>query len=325
MAFTQPNSVAATHTEQAYGFGQELEEIANASGLFPRKCVLYGALVTDNATGLQIDVSEAVLLREGNLYYEPLTQGIAASTADGSNPRIDYVVYDVSGAAFQINAGTAAASPVPPAVDADQILLAELYIPASATTLTTGNIIDKRLIGTTPPDIDTLYVDTDNGTDPGASGWVGWGRTWETAYATMSAAVTDAAVDDTIYVRGTYAAFTLTKRVIVIGTDEANSSAFARTTSSSGTLAWKDGVVQVTGANTISLPDADDYEGKNFFIQRHSTSFSVTIQPGTFSIVKDGTFYEGTAVLATDGAAIGLYSDGTDWFVAGDRGTVTYT
>lgn len=324
MGYTQPNDGTATYGPQEQGFGQEQEILATAGGLYPIKCVLDGAAPTDGSTGLEVDVAAGVLWYNGSCYYEAGAT-VTCGTADGTNPRMDYVVYDQSAAAYQVVAGTAAAAPDPPLLTADQILIAEVYIPTSATVLSSDEIIDKRIVGATPPDIDVWYVDTDNGLDPGASTWAGHGRTWDFAYKTMSACNTDAAVDDLVYIRGTYAAFTLTKALRVIGTDEANSAVFSKVTATARTLTWREGVLQVTGAVTITLPDADDYEGKNYLIQRRHATNTVTIQPGTFSIVKDGTFNEGTAVLDTDGAAVGLYSDGTDWHVAGDRGTVTYT
>lgn len=324
MGFTQPNDGGGTYTEQEYGFGQEWEEIAASAGVLPLKCVIDGAAPTDGASGLQVDVAAGVLWYNGKPYYEAAAT-VTATTADGSNPRIDYVVYDQSAAAYQFVTGTAAASPNPPTLTADQVLIAEVYVPAAATTLAAANIIDKRVVSYTPASTEVWYVDTDNGTDPGASTWAGWGKEWRFAYSTIALAVADAAVGDTIRVRGAFSTYVLTKQVQIVGEDQVNSSAFARTISAAATLDWRHGVVKVTGATTITLPDADDYEGRSFFIQRDDASNNVTVQPGTFDIVKDGTTYTGTAVLADDGAAIGIYSDGTDWIVSGDRGTVTYT
>ncbi len=80
-----------------------------------------------------------------------LTKTIAA--ADPTNPRYDRVVFEVKDAfyaggvnAAQINVyqGTPSGSPAEPAIPADAIELARITVPAAATSIVTGNILDRR-------------------------------------------------------------------------------------------------------------------------------------------------------------------------------------
>lgn len=79
---------------------------------------------------------------------------LAAAPASGSN-RIDLVIAQVratdldSGAnndfLFSTVTGTAAASPVAPAVPANAIALASVYVPGASASVVAGNITDRRL------------------------------------------------------------------------------------------------------------------------------------------------------------------------------------
>lgn len=76
---------------------------------------------------------------------------VTATTADATNPRRDLVYYDQNGA-VGIAAGTPVAvssttGPVPPALAATQIAVAELYVAAQATTIAAGDIVDRRQAG----------------------------------------------------------------------------------------------------------------------------------------------------------------------------------
>jgi hypothetical protein len=76
---------------------------------------------------------------------------LTVATADPSNPRVDLVcayVSDVgtssSFGAVEIITGTPGASPSPPSAPANSISLAQVTVPAGATSVTSGNITDKR-------------------------------------------------------------------------------------------------------------------------------------------------------------------------------------
>lgn len=77
----------------------------------------------------------------------------AIAAADPTNPRIDVVVARVKDAeqgvagnvwALEVVTGTPAASPVAPSIPADSLKLAHVAVAAAASSVTSGNITDKR-------------------------------------------------------------------------------------------------------------------------------------------------------------------------------------
>lgn len=88
----------------------------------------------DFVSGLQFTVGAATYIIQGTQYTSPLTT-LTASAADPTNPRIDIVAVNSSGAAVIIQ-GTAAADPVAPDVDpTTQLELTFYLLPAAATVL----------------------------------------------------------------------------------------------------------------------------------------------------------------------------------------------
>ncbi len=85
-------------------------------------------------SGLDLVVSASEYLIQG-VGYDSLETPLTATTADGTNPRIDVVVVDSSGAA-SIIAGTPAANPAKPDVDPEtQLELTFFLVAAGATAL----------------------------------------------------------------------------------------------------------------------------------------------------------------------------------------------
>jgi hypothetical protein len=82
-----------------------------------------------------------------------VSNNLTVATADPTNPRIDLVCVTVSdpgtSAGFselQIIAGTPAGSPVAPSLPANSIALANVAVAANASSISSGNITDKRQI-----------------------------------------------------------------------------------------------------------------------------------------------------------------------------------
>lgn len=69
---------------------------------------------------------------------------VTIATAHSSQPRRDIVVVNSSGVKSAV-AGTAAADPVKPAIPANSVVLAEVYVPALDTTISATQIVDKRV------------------------------------------------------------------------------------------------------------------------------------------------------------------------------------
>ena len=79
---------------------------------------------------------------------------LVVAASNGSNPRIDVVIAQVEDAAYSganndwklaVVTGTAAASPAVPALPANALVLAYLWIPTSSVNVTAGNILDLRI------------------------------------------------------------------------------------------------------------------------------------------------------------------------------------
>jgi hypothetical protein len=80
----------------------------------------------------------------------PITVVVAAanatiSTADTTNPRIDLISINSSGTII-VTAGTPAPTPVEPTLPSNSALIAQISVPANDTTISSGQIVDARII-----------------------------------------------------------------------------------------------------------------------------------------------------------------------------------
>lgn len=97
-------------------------------------------------------VAGTATVDQGTYYvFNDATVNLAVSAADATNPRIDLVVAKVTDTlsdadtwSLAVVAGTPAASPVAPTPPANSITLAQVAVAANATSITSGNITDKR-------------------------------------------------------------------------------------------------------------------------------------------------------------------------------------
>lgn len=121
-----------------------------------------GLAVTQNGTpNMTVNVASGYAMVSGTedanqgtyVVHNDGTVNLSLTAADGTNPRIDLVVFRVqdqqysggtNSSSLAIIAGTPAGSPSPPAAPANSIVLAQLSVPAGDTTITTGQITDMR-------------------------------------------------------------------------------------------------------------------------------------------------------------------------------------
>jgi hypothetical protein len=109
--------------------------------------------VASNAVATQVQ-----LTTQGAYYcYNDNSAGavnLAISSSNPSNPRIDVVIAQVEDAAYSgsnndwklaVVTGTAAASPTVPALPANAVVLAYVWVPAAATNIITADILDLRV------------------------------------------------------------------------------------------------------------------------------------------------------------------------------------
>lgn len=122
--------------------------------------------VTQNGAGaMNVNVASGWCAIVGNYQsnmgvyqaYNDATTNLTITTADTTNPRIDRVVVTISDAyytgltntvAFQVLAGTPAASPTAPSTPTNSISLATIAVAANASTILTANITDTRTFAT---------------------------------------------------------------------------------------------------------------------------------------------------------------------------------
>jgi hypothetical protein len=135
-----PNKAAATYPRQAGGFASDIDTIAAA---LAGDGVLSGlGVAAQGSPDMTVAVAAGLQRQQGFFaYYAGGNVTIAA--ADASNPRIDLIVVDYNGTVSRTG-GTAAALPIPPDIPANSMQLAQVYVPANATTIPNANIVDKR-------------------------------------------------------------------------------------------------------------------------------------------------------------------------------------
>lgn len=142
MSWTVPDKGEGDNDIQSILFQEYLDVlVAGMSGL---DCVLSGGVVTPN-TLLTLNGAKAATLSNGVLQATAASTTITITAADATNPRIDLVVINSSGA-WAVRAGTAAAAPKPPARSANDVVMAAVYVPALDATIGAGQITDMRVV-----------------------------------------------------------------------------------------------------------------------------------------------------------------------------------
>ena len=147
--------------------GTRVADTGTASAMSPLGGVFTGlsaAMQVIAGTGLQVKVNAGYCAiphptsGHGVYLFGPMVQETLTITANSSgNPRIDIViarVYDLGNSGsycdVEVVTGTAAASPVAPSTPAASLLLAQVLVPTSATSIVTGDLTDERT-WTAPP------------------------------------------------------------------------------------------------------------------------------------------------------------------------------
>lgn len=141
MAWTIPDKGEGDSNLQSVLFQEYLDVLV--AGLAGTDCVLSGCDVTGGAD-MTPAVASGVVISNG-AWFAVTGADVTISTADATNPRLDLIVVDSSGA-LAVRAGTASATPKPPARTAHDVVLAVVYVPASDTTIGSSQITDLRVI-----------------------------------------------------------------------------------------------------------------------------------------------------------------------------------
>jgi len=159
MAWTIPDQGEGSNDLQSEVFQSSLDGLV---GALNKTGVVSGCAVSQRAGGANMSVDVAA----GTIVLASATAAVTAGTvtigaADATNPRLDLVVSNGSGT-LSVIAGTAAAAPKEATLDTTTyVLLAQVYVPANATSITTSLITDRRpVIGSAPP---ALFGDGSDG------------------------------------------------------------------------------------------------------------------------------------------------------------------
>lgn len=142
MSFNIPNVADAAFPRQS---GIYAADIAGLVASLAADGVLSGCGVTAQGSPDTTLAVAAGLIRIQGFFCYVTAANVTGFTGDGSNPRIDLVVVDYNGVLAR-TAGTAAAQPVAPAIPANSICLALVYVPTSDTAIGSNQIIDKRVL-----------------------------------------------------------------------------------------------------------------------------------------------------------------------------------
>lgn len=142
MSFTIPNNGGANDNDLCVWMSADIDALVRG---FNGDGVLTGCVVTAQGSP---DMTVAVAA--GTVQIGAVTVAVTGAngtitTADGSNPRLDVISINSSGV-IVVTAGTPAAEPAAPSIPASSAILALVHIPASDTTISSSQIVDKRVI-----------------------------------------------------------------------------------------------------------------------------------------------------------------------------------
>lgn len=140
MAFTLPDKGEGDSNIQSILFQEDLEVLV--AGIAGIDCVLSGLVVTGGADMTPAVAKGSVL--SNRIMYAVAAADVTIGAADATNPRIDLIVVTSAGA-LAVRAGTAAAAPKPPARTANDVVIAQVYVPATDIAIATSQIYDRRV------------------------------------------------------------------------------------------------------------------------------------------------------------------------------------
>lgn len=142
MAFTIPNVLVAGFTDQAEPDSVDIDILT--AGLAFSGTISGCAVTPQGSPDMTVAVAAGTVMVLG--VPATVTGGnVTITTAHASLPRKDIVVVSNAGAK-SVTAGTAAAQPLKPAIPANSIVIAEVYVPANDTAINANQITDKRVI-----------------------------------------------------------------------------------------------------------------------------------------------------------------------------------
>jgi hypothetical protein len=151
--FTIPNQANATYSDQSEPDKTDFDIVTAGVG---RTGVRSGGVVAAQQTpDMTVKVTASTLEVGGIIVSTAAVSSLTIGVGDSTNPRFDLVVANLLGT-VSVLAGTPAAGPVFPALGGNQVVLAAIYVPANATTITNNQINDKRVMLALPTHLEAV-------------------------------------------------------------------------------------------------------------------------------------------------------------------------
>lgn len=316
MPFTIPNSVDAAFTAQAEPDSRDFDIMTAAAA---QTGVVTGCAVTTTAAGNgSVSVAAGTIRVAGRkITVATGTVGPLGANATG-NPRFDLITVDTSGTKAVV-AGTAAATPVFPAIPASRVVLAAVYVANGHTTTTTlaaNTITDKRVI--------LIDAELENvfwyGATGNARSFVATAGTTGTGTVTSQLATPTGAATSTATTGGSLAAATYSYRVSAY-------NQYGETTASTGVTRVTTGTTSTVTVTWTAVAGALGYKvygrvgGSELFLQvvrAPLTTFTDTggwtpagALPGANTTGPFTAAHVGRAVYISAGGAAGVQYAGT--------------
>lgn len=305
MSFLIPNDVVGGTAEQHAQASPDAGDFAILVDALAGNGVVSGCAVTQG-TGMAPNVASGSVQVGGAA--ATVTGGtVTVTTADATNPRFDLVVVNSSGTK-SVTAGTAAATPVFPAIPATSVVLAAIYVGAGVTSIMTADIIDKRsIIGSAvllTADVIGILPTANGGT--GIAYFTAAGPTVARVYTFPDAAATmlTSAAAVTLGQGGTQAALTASVGGIVYS--QASALAILAGTATANKV-------------LLSASSAAPVWSTPTFPNASATSRKIIVSDGTNWVASTETY----AVPGTSGNV--LTSNGTNWTSAAAAGGLSVT
>ena len=141
MAFTIPNHADAFSAFQAEPDSVDFDILAAG---YSGSGVISGCAVTAQGSPNMTVAVAAGIVSVAGVRAAVTGANATIGSADDTNPRIDLITINSSGA-IATTAGTAASVPALPSIPSVSIVIALIFVPASDTAIATNQIIDKRV------------------------------------------------------------------------------------------------------------------------------------------------------------------------------------
>lgn len=114
--------------------------ITNAHNL---EAVKEGCVPSKGTGSYQVNISEGIVTVNGRDY--PVDAHSVSVGASAANPRVDLITLGTDALAT-VTAGTPAADPVAPAIPEGEVVIAVVFVPGGASSITAADIHDYRVI-----------------------------------------------------------------------------------------------------------------------------------------------------------------------------------